>query len=81
MFKRLSIVISAIAVLGMILTACGPAASTYTCTDSIGCVTIGPTDPIHIAYLLVVSGANCSPGHQTPAMAWRLPSMIPAARS
>ncbi|MGA2502724.1 MAG: branched-chain amino acid ABC transporter substrate-binding protein [Anaerolineales bacterium] len=62
MFKRLSIVISAVAVLGMILTACGPAASTYTCTDSIGCVTIGPTDPIHIAYLLVVSGANSALG-------------------
>jgi len=62
MFKRLSIVISAIAVLGMILTACGPAASTYTCTDSIGCVKIGPTDPIHIAYLLVVAGPNAALG-------------------
>ncbi len=41
----------------------GPAATTaapaaFTCTDAIGCVTIGPTDPIHIAYLLVVSGPN-----------------------
>ena len=62
MFKRLSIVISAIAVLGMILTACGPAASTYTCTDTIGCVTIAPTDPIHIAYLLSVTGANAALG-------------------
>ena len=62
MFKRLSIVISAIAVLGMLLTACGPAASTYTCTDSIGCVKIGPTDPIHIAYLLVVAGPNAALG-------------------
>ncbi len=62
MFKRLSIVISAIAVLGMILTACGPAASTYTCTDSIGCVKIGPTDPVHIAYMLVVAGPNAALG-------------------
>jgi len=62
MFKRFSIVISAIAVLGMLLTACGPAASTYTCTDSIGCVTIAPTDPIHIAYLLVVAGPNAALG-------------------
>ncbi len=62
MFKRLSIVLSAVAVLGMVLTACGPAASTYTCTDSIGCVTIAPTDPVHIAYLLVVSGANAALG-------------------
>jgi len=30
----------------------------FTCTDAIGCVDIGPTDPIHIAYLLVVAGPN-----------------------
>jgi branched-chain amino acid transport system substrate-binding protein len=46
----------------MVLTACGPAAPTYTCTDSIGCVKIGPTDPIHIAYLLVISGPNAALG-------------------
>jgi branched-chain amino acid transport system substrate-binding protein len=62
MIKRLSIVISALAILGMVLTACGPAAPTYTCTDSIGCVKIGPTDPIHIAYLLVISGPNAALG-------------------
>ena len=62
MIKRLSIVISAIAILGMVLTACGPKASTYTCTDTIGCVKIGPTDPIHIAYLLVVAGPNSALG-------------------
>jgi branched-chain amino acid transport system substrate-binding protein len=38
-----------------------PVAS-YTCSDPIGCVKIGPTDPIHIAYLLVVSGANAALG-------------------
>ena len=116
MFKRLSIVISVIAILGMLLTACGAPATTaapapatqapasataapataapatmapataapataapaavatmppivtqapvasYTCSDPIGCVKIGPTDPIHIAYLLVVSGANAALG-------------------
>jgi branched-chain amino acid transport system substrate-binding protein len=36
-----------------------PAApAAFTCTDKIGCVDIGPTDPIHIAWLLVVSGPN-----------------------
>jgi branched-chain amino acid transport system substrate-binding protein len=30
----------------------------YACTDPIGCVTIAPSDPIHIAYLLVVSGED-----------------------
>ena len=34
----------------------------YTCTDSIGCLRIGPADPIHIAYLLVVSGPNAALG-------------------
>jgi len=34
------------------------APAAFQCTDKIGCVTIGPTDPIHIAYLLVVSGPN-----------------------
>ncbi len=34
------------------------APAAFQCTDSIGCVTIGPNDPIHIAYLLVVSGPN-----------------------
>jgi len=62
MYKRLSLVITALAVLGMVLTACGPKAAAYTCTDSIGCVTIAPTDPVHIAYLLVVSGANAALG-------------------
>ncbi len=40
-------------------TSAAPAApAAFTCTDKIGCVTIAPTDPIHIAYLLVVSGPN-----------------------
>ncbi|MGD0610670.1 MAG: branched-chain amino acid ABC transporter substrate-binding protein [Anaerolineales bacterium] len=62
MFKRLSIVITVLMVLGMVLSACGTAAPAYTCTDSIGCLKIGPTDPIHIAYLLVISGSNSALG-------------------
>jgi branched-chain amino acid transport system substrate-binding protein len=30
----------------------------FTCTDAFGCLEIGPTDPIHIAYLLVVAGPD-----------------------
>ncbi len=30
----------------------------FECTDAIGCVTVGPDEPVHIAYLLVISGAN-----------------------
>ncbi len=32
------------------------------CSDPIGCVKIGPTDSIHIAYLLVVAGPNSALG-------------------
>lgn len=39
-----------------------PTVQGYICTDPIGCVKIGPTDPIHIAYVLVVSGPNAALG-------------------
>ena len=36
-----------------------PAASgKFTCADKLGCVDIGPTDPVHIAYAFVTSGDN-----------------------
>jgi peptide/nickel transport system substrate-binding protein len=34
----------------------------FVCTDSIGCVTISPTDPVHIAYALTTSGGNVNLG-------------------
>jgi len=33
-----------------------PQLDPYTCTDPLGCVDIAPTEPIHIAYALVLSG-------------------------
>ena len=30
----------------------------FECTDAIGCVDVAPDEPIHIAYLLVISGPN-----------------------
>jgi peptide/nickel transport system substrate-binding protein len=36
--------------------------SELSCLDSLGCVTIGPGDPIHIAYALVISGPDSSLG-------------------
>jgi branched-chain amino acid transport system substrate-binding protein len=30
----------------------------FECTDAIGCVDVAPGEPVHIAYLLVISGAN-----------------------
>jgi branched-chain amino acid transport system substrate-binding protein len=34
----------------------------FSCADPIGCITLNPTDPIHIAYLLVTSGTDASLG-------------------
>ncbi len=78
MSKRIYSIVSLLIVAGMILAGCATATTqppvttvapavtqppaAWTCTDSIGCVTIGPTDPIHIAYLLVVSGPNAALG-------------------
>jgi len=62
MSKRLLVLISVLVTASMLLAACGGGggggAQAFQCTDKIGCVTIGPSDPIHIAYLLVVSGPN-----------------------
>ena len=30
----------------------------FECTDEIGCVDVAPGDPVHVAYALVISGAN-----------------------
>src|SRR5512138_2701738 len=58
MSKRFYALLSVLVLASLALAACGPQAAAFTCTDKIGCVTIGPNDPIHIAYLLVVSGPN-----------------------
>jgi branched-chain amino acid transport system substrate-binding protein len=43
----------------MVLVACGgDSASDFECTDAIGCVTIASDEPVHIAYMLTVSGAT-----------------------
>ena len=41
------------------------AAAEMTCDDAIGCVEIGPDDPIHIAYMLTISGATASLGEDS----------------
>jgi branched-chain amino acid transport system substrate-binding protein len=52
----------------LVLSACGggaaPAAK-FVCNDKLGCVDIGPNDPIHIAYAFVTSGANSTLGLDT----------------
>ncbi len=37
----------------------------FSCTDKLGCVDIGPNDPIHIGYLFVTSGDNSTLGLDT----------------
>jgi branched-chain amino acid transport system substrate-binding protein len=55
-----------LAAVSILAAACGgPAAATYNCTDSIGCVTIAPGDPIHIAWALTVSGATSTLGEDS----------------
>jgi branched-chain amino acid transport system substrate-binding protein len=62
MSKRLFVLASIVMIASMILAACGQAAAPFTCSDSIGCVTVAPSDPVHIAYLLVVAGPNAALG-------------------
>jgi branched-chain amino acid transport system substrate-binding protein len=40
-------------------------AAMYECTDPLGCVTIGPDEPVHIAYWGVLSGADSSLGEDS----------------
>ncbi len=58
MFKRSYALLALLVIAGVVLAACAPAASAYECTDSIGCVDVAPGDPIHIAYAMVISGAD-----------------------
>jgi len=58
MSKRLFFLTTALVAVGMLLAACGPAAPAFTCTDSIGCVDVGPSDPVHIAFMGTISGAT-----------------------
>lgn len=63
MFKRLNIALALLLVAGIVLAACGPAP--FECTDAIGCVTVAPDEPIHIAYMLTVSGATAYLGEDS----------------
>jgi branched-chain amino acid transport system substrate-binding protein len=58
MFKRSYALLAVLVLASIVLAACGPAASTFECTDSIGCVDIAPGEPVHIAYAMVISGPD-----------------------
>jgi len=58
--KKLTVI--SLVLLLSIVTACGPQAAPFECTDEWGCVTIAPEDPVRIGYALVISGPNESLG-------------------
>lgn len=53
---KLRIIIALLAVTVLALAACAPAAPSV--SDPLGVVTIGPNDPVHVAWMLVVTGAD-----------------------
>jgi len=61
MSKRLLILVSILMISSMILGACATA-KPYECTDSIGCVTVAPDEPVHIAYAMVIAGPDATLG-------------------
>ena len=69
MNKRLFALLSVLVLASMVLAACGgaPAAApaAYECTDALGCVTIAPDEPVHVAYWGVLSGADASLGEDS----------------
>lgn len=42
-----------------------PAGAAYECTDALGCVTIAPDEPVHVAYWGVLSGPDSSLGEDS----------------
>ncbi len=62
MSQRIRAALALLLLASLALAACRPAASPFVCNDSIGCLTVAPGAPVHIAYALVISGANESLG-------------------
>jgi branched-chain amino acid transport system substrate-binding protein len=58
MSKRAFVLIALVVAASMVFSGCAPAAAPFTCNDPLGCLDIGPSDPVHVAYLLVVAGPN-----------------------
>ncbi len=63
--KRLLSVLSLLVIASMALGACAPKAAAYECTDALGCVTIAPDEPVHIAYWGVLSGPDGTLGEDS----------------
>lgn len=62
--KKQTFAILALLLAALLLGACQQAAP-LECTDTIGCVELGPDDPIHLAYMLTVTGATATLGQDS----------------
>ena len=62
MSKKSMFVFGLLMVISLVLAACAPKASSFECTDPLGCVTYGPDEPIRIASALVISGPDSQLG-------------------
>jgi branched-chain amino acid transport system substrate-binding protein len=66
MKAKVLIAVVFVAAFALIATACAPAAPPFQCPDKLlGCVDIGPNDPVHIAYEFVTSGSDSTLGLDT----------------
>ena len=63
MSKRLFALLATLMVASLLLAACGGPA--FECTDALGCVDIAPDEPVHIAYMLTISGATAFLGEDS----------------
>lgn len=62
--KKIFALLALLVLVSTMALACAPKAK-FQCTDKIGCVDIGPNEPIRIAYSMVVSGGDASLGTDT----------------
>lgn len=62
MSKRVFALVTVLMVASLVLAACAPASEAFECTDTIGCVTIAPDEPVHVAYAMVISGPDATLG-------------------
>ncbi len=65
MKTKVFLFVALVVALAFVASACAPAAPKFECKDKLGCIDIGPNDPIHIAYAFVVSGENATLGTDT----------------
>ncbi|HIE57525.1 MAG TPA: hypothetical protein EYP88_04750, partial [Anaerolineales bacterium] len=64
MTKKIFVLLAIIVIASLGLSACG-GGSDFVCEDALGCVDIAPDEPVHIAYMLTISGATAFLGEDS----------------